>query len=73
MKNDKIFFKRCSIDWWGGYYIKVRNRWNLNLEARHIPESFKELYETDFGHQIIYHDDFDEWYCAKLKEQKYLN
>ncbi|HAN17240.1 MAG: hypothetical protein A2X13_00145 [Bacteroidetes bacterium GWC2_33_15] len=46
----------------GGYYIPVRNDWNNKISRRHISENEKELYEQQFGEEILNEDEFFKWW-----------
>ena len=61
MAAKEPFFKQ-NHNLLGGYYIKVRNNWNYKLIKRHLSEKEKELYEKEFGEEIISDDDFYRWY-----------
>jgi len=58
---DKLFFKP-SHSILGGYYIPVRNDWNYHIRKRHLTSKEKELFEKEFGEQIITDDQYFEWW-----------
>lgn len=60
MSAKETFF-RPNKNILGGYYIPVRNNWNYHIIWRLISEKQKELYENDFGEEIITDDDFYNW------------
>ena len=55
-------FVPCSETWREGYIIPVRCRLNNMLEKEFLPEKLKEKYLEDWGHDIIYDDEFIDWY-----------
>jgi len=61
MAAKESFFKQ-NHNLLGGYYIPVRNNWNYKLIKRHLSDKEKELYEKEFGEEIISDDDFYQWY-----------
>lgn len=46
----------------GGYYIPVRNDWNLKIMYRHITDKEKELYEEQFGEEMLTDSEFYNWW-----------
>lgn len=65
MAAKEIFFSP-ALNVMGGYYIPVRNPWNYKLVYRHISEKEKEMYEQNFGEEILSDDEFYDWW-KKLK------
>lgn len=61
MASKSIFFKPTHNQL-GGYYIPVRNNWNYQIIKRHISEKAKEIYEREFGEEILSDDDFFNWW-----------
>lgn len=61
------FFERCREYWWDGYFIKVRNSWNYHLDKVHITNVEKEMYEKEFGKNILYETEFYDWYFSLKK------
>ncbi len=64
-------FEPCKEAWRDGYLIVVRNRLNNMLQNEFLPEEMKEDYIKDWGYNILYDDQFVDWYC-KLKKKEYL-
>ncbi|MDX9697711.1 MAG: hypothetical protein RBT49_18100 [Bacteroidales bacterium] len=62
MSNDSFFIPANNV--LGGYYIPVRNDWNLKIIQRHITEAEKELYEQQFGEEILSDTEFFKWWKA---------
>ncbi|MEE4198101.1 MAG: hypothetical protein V2I54_10685 [Bacteroidales bacterium] len=58
---EDLFFKPARTIL-GGYYIPVRNDWNLHIQKKHLSEKEKEMYSRDFGEQIITEDQYFEWW-----------
>lgn len=67
MKAARSFFEKCPEDWRDGYLIPVRNRMGNMLERDYLPRELKEKYLEKFGEEVIYDDDFTEWYCSMIK------
>lgn len=57
----KPFFQKCKVYWWDGFYVSVRNSVNYHLEEKHLDNNEKELYEKEFGENIIYDTEFYDW------------
>jgi hypothetical protein len=68
MKGSNSFFKPAQ-NILGGYYVPVRNDWNLFIKFRHITEEQKELYEKEFDHRILMDHEFLDWY-ERIHEEK---
>ena len=41
----KPFFERCTVWWWGGYYIPVRNRLNYHIERKNTEKQDKRFFK----------------------------
>lgn len=70
--DDKIrgFFLEPSQETWRkGYLLPVRNRLNDILEKDFIPEEYKDKYLEKWGENIIYDDEFIDWYCELRKNE----
>lgn len=63
MGTDDLFFTPAK-NVLGGYYIPVRNDWNLKIMYRHISEKEKELYEQQFGEEVLTDTEFYKWWKA---------
>lgn len=61
MAAKEAFFKQ-NHNILGGYYIPVRNNWNYKLKNKHLTEKEKEIYERDFGEEIISEDEYFNWW-----------
>ena len=61
MASNEIFFKPTH-NVLGGYYIPVRNEWNYQIIKRHLTQREKELYQKQFGEQIITDDEYFNWW-----------
>lgn len=68
--TDKIrgfFLKPNQETWRKGFILPVRNRLNNLLENEFIPEEYKDKYLETWGENIIYDDEFVDWYCELSK------
>lgn len=61
MSAKEIFFKPAH-NMLGGYYIPVKNNWNYHIIKRHISEKEKELYQKQFGENILTDDQYFSWW-----------
>ena len=70
MKNkNRDFFETCPEQWRDGFLINVRSRLNNMLEREYLPRELKDDYLDSIGEEIIYEDDFVNWYCAIVKQK----
>ena len=66
--NIRGFFLKKNIEpWRQGYILPVRNRMNDLLENEFLPEELREEYIKHWGENIIYDDQFIDWYCEMRK------
>lgn len=68
MKTELLFFQECREDWRDGYLIPVRNRLGNMIEREYLPQEMREAFVTKFGEEIVYDDDFTDWYCSMKKK-----
>ncbi|MCB2195519.1 MAG: hypothetical protein KQH79_06645 [Bacteroidetes bacterium] len=61
MSTQEIFFKPTH-NLLSGYYIPVRNDWNYHIQKRHITEKEKNIYQEQFGEEIISDKEFFTWW-----------
>jgi len=61
MENQEIFFKPTH-NILEGYYIPVRNNWNYKIMKRRITKEEKDLYEKQFGKEILTDDEYFNWW-----------
>lgn len=66
---NSIEFAPCPESWREGYLIPVRNRLSNMLQNEFLPEQLKEKYIEDLGNQIVYDDQFIDWYCEIKKNE----
>ena len=72
--NIKGFFLIPNKETWRkGYIFPVRSRLNNMLENEFIPEEFKDKYLEMWGEDIIYEDEFIEWYCEMKQNNPKVN
>lgn len=45
-----------------GYYVPVRNTMNNDIEREFIPLEAKDLFENQFGQNVITDKEFLSWY-----------
>lgn len=64
-----FFLKKNTESWRNGYILPVRNRMNDLLENEFIPEELKDRYLKQWGENIIYDDQFVDWYCEMRKNE----
>lgn len=62
MENQQDIFFKPSHNVLDGYYIPVRNNWNYKIMKRHITKREKELYERQFGKEILTDDEYFKWW-----------
>lgn len=67
MKQAKEFFEDCPEQWRDGYLISVRSRLSNMLEREYLPKDMKNAYLDEFGEEIVFEDDFIDWYCTLKK------
>ncbi len=61
--------KPAKETWRQGYIVPVRNRLNDMIEKEFLPIEFKDKYIERWGENIIYDDEFIDWYCDLKKEE----
>ncbi|MBN1599195.1 MAG: hypothetical protein JW894_12950 [Bacteroidales bacterium] len=62
MKKTKLFYKMYSKYGLEGYYVPVRNTMNNDIEREFIPLEAKDLFENQFGQNVITDKEFLSWY-----------
>lgn len=70
-KAEKIsgfYLKPAKETWRKGFIIPVRSRLNDMLEKEFLPIEFKDKYLERWGKNIIYDEEFVDWYCELKKE-----
>jgi len=65
MGKVKTFIKNKLI---GGWSLAVRDDWSFKIKRVNITDKEKELYEKEFGEDILTYSDFFNWW---LKIHKY--
>ncbi len=55
----------------GGYSLAVRDNWVYKIKRVHITTKEKELYEKEFGDEIITYDVFFDWWSRINKYGEY--
>ncbi len=56
----------------GGWSLAVRDDWSLKIKRVNITDEEKELYEKEFGDEILTYSDFFEWWL-KIRNIKQDN
>ncbi len=56
----------------GGWSLAVRDDWSLKIKRVNITDEEKELYEKEFGEEILTYSDFFEWWL-KIRNIKQDN
>ncbi len=56
----------------GGWSLAVRDDWSLKIKRVNITDEEKELYEKEFGEEILTYSDFFEWWLKirNIKQDK---
>lgn len=62
MKKKRNYFKLYNKLGLEGYYIPVRNTFSNCIEREFIPMEAKELFEKNFGDNVITDVEFLDWY-----------
>ena len=83
MGKIKTFIRNKLI---GGWSLAVRDDWSFKIKRVNITEEEKDLYEKEFGEEILTYSDFFDWWLKihhydqqkvdeKMKEMydKFLN
>jgi hypothetical protein len=65
--KNSIFFEPCAETWRDGYLIPVRSRLGNKLQKEYLPSELKNQYIEKWGPNIIYDDQFLDWYCSLKK------
>ncbi len=64
-------FKRNKLI--GGWSLAVRDDWSFKIKRVNITDEEKELYEKEFGEEILTYSDFFDWWLKtreKIEQQK---
>lgn len=67
MRKANNFYKMYSKFGLEGYYIPVRNTFNNCIEREFIPAEARDLYEQQFGSEVISDKEFLDWYTENSK------
>ncbi len=67
MARVEVFKKNKLI---GGWSLAVRDDWSFKIKRVNITDEEKELYEKEFGEEILTYSDFFNWWQKIQKNEK---